>query len=172
MQIVGIMKKNIAFVTLNTLIDIMLFRKTPAQLPYSYSVLFLILMLDLGLTAFNLSFFKDATLKEEILVSGASLAIYLGLLYSLLTFRGVQPRFHKTALAILGCEVLLFFPSRFNVLISIPITIWQFCIEGHILKNSLDIKMAKGILIALGLQIISALPILFVFYGRIPVQPS
>lgn len=148
--------------------DICLLRRGPQDLPYSPR-----LLAGICIASVALQFVIAQILGIEGNTIGASLfglGFSLGVLYLLVSLRGVRGRFVQAASALLACALLFALlslpiallaggkpPTPENVtplqlllgLVSLPIVIWKIVIDAHILRHSLNLPFFAGLTIAI-----------------------
>lgn len=152
---------------LSLLWDICRLRRGPQDLPHSPQLLLIVcaFILGLQLLAAQLSGMDGGTLASGVL----SLVFNFGVLYTLLSLRGMSARFIQTALALICCA--LFFsvmsllialvfgappqsPEQMTpqqlvlVMVALSILVWKVVVDGHILRHSLNVPFIVGFAIA------------------------
>ena len=148
--------------------DICLLRRGPQDLPYSTRLLagICIASVALQLIIAQILGIQGNTIAASLF----GLGFTLGVLYVLLSLRGVRSRFVQAASALLACALLFSVlslpiallsggkpPTPENVtplqlllgLVSLPIVIWKIVIDAHILRNSLNLPFFAGLVIAI-----------------------
>lgn len=168
---------NTIYQTLRTLINLCLFRASPAELPFSTLWLALVVALEFGLNIATLHDLKGAQTTEIILATFLSIVVSIGLIYFLLAQRKIQSRLHKVLIAWFGTELILtlvlklmlfIIPSSLQVLkvvqavLEIGFLTWNIAIKTYIVKRACDIKVASAILITFGILVVSSVPIQFI----------
>ncbi|MEO8803723.1 MAG: hypothetical protein ABI304_10225 [Rudaea sp.] len=148
--------------------DICLLRRGPQDLPYSPRLLVTICVASVALQLFIAQILGIE--GNTIVASLLGLGFNLGVLYVLLSLRGVRSRFVQTGSALLACALLFALlslpiallaggkpPTPENVtplqlllgLVSLPIVIWKIVIDAHILRHSLNLPFFAGLIIAI-----------------------
>ena len=106
-------------------------------------------------------------LLRTITLTVVGQAVTAGLVYFSCFVRDVTNRFLATITAILGCDliitaliapVLVFINPQNNLglgVLGLVFVFWSIAINGHILHRSLNIPLMIGILVALGINILS-----------------
>jgi hypothetical protein len=149
--------------------DVIALRRGPQDAPYSPPLL---VALCLGSLALQLAIARVLKVEGETLGAGiVALVFNLGLLYLLLNLRKLTSRFVQAALTLLGVAMLFQLLSLPIVLlagghppsapdhltpvqallgvVSLPILIWKLVVDAHVLRNSLDLPFASGLVIAI-----------------------
>lgn len=150
-------------------------RGSPADLPYSRSLLVIFIFMEyclqfIGLNEFLHQKLKDTAISFEAgLVAFFSTAIYLGAIYFLLYRKKQTERFNKAMLALFGTELLtlaftklLFFLTQ-DTFILLIINAWIFCIWGYIIKQTLMVSLLRGIFTILVVKMLYVIPFFFLF---------
>jgi hypothetical protein len=152
---------------LHLLWDICRLRSGPQDLPYSPRLLLIVCAFGLLL---QMVLARVLGVAQEVLGVGVlTLAFNFGLLYLLLSLRGMSSRFVQTALALVGCALMfsvfslpitLLFgtppptPEQTTplqsllVMLWLPFLIWKLVVDAHILRHSLNVPFLAGIVIA------------------------
>jgi len=148
--------------------DVILLRRGPQDLPYSPRLLVLVCGASLLL---QLAIASVLGIPGDALGAGLiGLAFNLGVLYLLLNLRGVRGRFVQSALALTSCAIVFAILSVPIVLavggkpptpetmtplqallgmLALPVVVWKLIVDAHILRHSLNLPFAAGLLIAL-----------------------
>lgn len=148
--------------------DIVLLRRGPQDLPYSPRLLVTICVASVAL-----QFVIGQILGIEgntIFASLLGLSFNLGVLYVLLSLRGVRSRFVQSGSALLACALLFALvslpvallaggkaptPETITTLqlllglVSLPIVIWKIVVDAHILRHSMNLPFFGGLIIAI-----------------------
>lgn len=154
--------------------DIVLLRRGPQDLPFTPSLLGMLFVVDVALSALMetlLTLGEGALLRN---VAGTGLA--LGVIYLLLYARQFQARFVQTSLAFLLVSVVFtaLIVALFTVLAPPPLTgtkpepvtgvqtlsllaffalaLWKLAVDAHVLRHALEIRYLLALPIALGLH--------------------
>lgn len=157
-----------------TLRDIVLLRRGPQDLPFTPSLLGMVFVADVALSALMeslLNLGEGALLRN---VAGTGLA--LGLIYLLLYAKQFQARFIQTGLAFLLVSVVFtaLIVVLFTVLAPLPLpgtkpelvtgaqmlsllaffalALWKLAVDAHVLRHALEIRYLLALPIALGLH--------------------
>lgn len=174
--------------TLKGLMNICIFRGSPAQLPFSNVIFTLIIVLTLMLNAVEYSTqLDDITWIEAIGATLLSWSLFAFLTYALLAQQKRQLRFYKTLLALIGTELLLVIlikligivvPEESTTeigtlgILGIFISIWLLVIKAYILMQALEIKALRAILTILGITFIANIPVAVLLSSQIQSQLS
>jgi hypothetical protein len=148
--------------------DVILLRRGPQDMPHSPRLLVWVCGASLLL---QLAIASVLAIPGDALGAGLiGLAFNLGVLYLLLNLRGVRARFVQAALALTSCAIVFAILSVPIVLavggkpptpetitslqallgmLALPIVVWKLIVDAHILRHSLNLPFAAGLLIAL-----------------------
>lgn len=152
---------------LSLLWDICRLRRGPQDLPHSPQLLLIVcaFILGLQLVAAQLLGMDRDTIAPGVL----SLVFKFGVLYALLSLRGLSARFVQAALALICCAlffsvislpITLMFgtppqsPDQMTSqqlmlgMLALTIVIWKIVVDGHILRHSLNVPFIVGFVIA------------------------
>lgn len=164
--------------TLQGLLNICLFRASPAVLPYSYLLLAILIFISFVVRAQELyqSFhiplleeYASGLLFKSLLEPFLELSIFMGVLYFLLKQRNLASRCNQVLIAFLGTELILkaFFhiawaiaPEDMVDSVKIIYAFWSFLVAGYIVKEAFETKMLFGLLIMLGVNLAASIPML------------
>lgn len=148
---------------LRTLFDISLLRKGPADLPYSWIVLFLCI----GLWLFAL--FATTAMIVEFDAVDAGIAVgsaAVGTLcdFVVLVMAGFGSRLVQTLSALIGCGAIIsiamlallvlgtpFLGTNIAVLGVYVMMVWSLAVKGHIIARAIERPLFAGIVIALAI---------------------
>jgi len=150
--------------------DICCLRRGPQDLPYAPLMLGVLCGAELALHAAEswlLPVKQEATFASSVFL----LAFNLAALYALLKVSAKDNRFVQAALALLGTSLvfqLMFVPivvafgeglaegqahptpiQTVAGLASLGVLLWDLMVDAHILRHSLDVRIALGVLIAI-----------------------
>jgi hypothetical protein len=152
---------------LHQLWDICLLRSGPQDLPYSPRLLLIVCAISL-LLQMLLASVLGAT-QDSLGTGILSLVFNFGVLYLLLSLRGLSGRFFQAALALVSCALVfsvLSLPIALLTgsppvtadqitplqillgLVSLPLLVWKVLVDAHILRHSLNVPFLSGIIIA------------------------
>ena len=148
--------------------DVILLRRGPQDMPYSPRLLALVCGASLLL---QLAIASVLGIPGDALGAGLiGLAFNLSVLYLVLNLRGVRGRFAQAALALTSCAIVFAILSVPIVLaiggkpptpetmtpvqallgmLALPVVVWKLVVDAHILRHSLNLPFAAGLLIAL-----------------------
>lgn len=148
--------------------DIFLLRRGPQDMPYSSRLLAAVCGASVLL---QLAIASVLAVPGSALGAGLiGLAFNLGVLYLLLNLRGVGSRFVQAALALTSCAIVFAIlsvpivlfaggkpPTAETItplqallgLLALPVVAWKLIVDAHILRHSLNLPFAAGLLIAL-----------------------
>ncbi len=162
--------------TIQTLIQICLFRARPQDLPASWQALIFTIIATLILSATRIN-----RLTEDInpvmigLVQIGLLALGLRILLTLFSKR---ERWLQSATGMFGCSAILLLAatpilmitdssvSRVASLILVVVNVWSFAVIVFILRETLEIRLLFAFLITFALEIMSAIILLQMFGGQ------
>ncbi|MGA9335486.1 MAG: hypothetical protein WBV39_14500 [Rudaea sp.] len=148
--------------------DICLLRRGPQDLPYSPRLLITICVASLAL---QWLFAQIVGIQDDTLPAGLlGLGFNMGVLYLLLSLRGLRSRFVQAQSALLLCALLFLLLTlpvslivgspqptgetvtslqMLVVLAWLPIMIWKVVVDAHILRHSLDLPFFGGLIVAI-----------------------
>ncbi|MBS0557822.1 MAG: hypothetical protein JSR27_10465 [Proteobacteria bacterium] len=148
--------------------DVILLRRGPQDMPHAPRLLVAVCAASLAL---QLAIASVLGISGDAFGAGLiGLAFNLGVLYLLLGLRGVRSRFVQAALALTSCAMVFAILSVPIVLaaggkpptpetmtpaqallgvLALPVVVWKLIVDAHILRHSLDVPFAAGLLIAL-----------------------
>lgn len=147
---------------------ICLLRQSPAQVPSASWFVATVVIANL-LTSVLVS----AAIADEPLLTTTTLvlvnqAAYAGLLWLATFLREVPDRFTTTLTAIFGCDLLITalyglvdvailsnLEDRFQLAVQLGYGFWGLAISGFILSKSLNVQLGIGVLLALGISMLS-----------------
>ncbi|MDH3428705.1 MAG: hypothetical protein OEM60_02575 [Gammaproteobacteria bacterium] len=163
---------------IRTLFDIVLLRKGPADIPRSWILFVLVLMLWLFSALVALALIEQFD-ESDFFLGFFSGVIGIVCYAALVVFAGKPERLLQTISAIIGCgalisfafiaEYVLFLPFLGEVttgLIANLILLWSVPVEGHIIARAIDRHWYIGILLAI---VVFALQ--FVIYSVVTTTP-
>ena len=146
-------------------------KDTPASLPFSNSVLILVVLLNILLRVISFETTAKISMGEIVFASVMSLVFLLMTLYFLVYYVKKQNRWHKLASALIGVEVLLFcilhpiislLPNgQIPLSIASLVMIWTLIIKGNILRKALDFRLLNSVMLIFAIEIISYIPFMF-----------
>ncbi|HXK56931.1 MAG: hypothetical protein KDI74_05210 [Gammaproteobacteria bacterium] len=151
---------------LNVFVDICLLRAGPQDLPGSHFLVLLTASLSL-LTGTLVIVGTFGSLDTALAAQLLDILLLLGLLRLVLQLTGKSARFPQTASALFGSGVLINLVTMplqllgsadspassgggLSGLFYLALVIWALVIVGHIIRHTLEIRIAAGIAIALG----------------------
>ena len=147
------------------LIDIVLLRRGPQDLPAGRSVLLACLTLYVLIAALSLNIGRSPENPTAVLVLAAGLP--LALVWVVLKLRDRVNRWEQTLSALYGTSALLSLitlPFNFDtssepaapvIIISLLVFFWSFIVDGHIWRHALDTSFAAGLAVAMLLFVLS-----------------
>lgn len=167
-------KSGAIFSVINNLWQICLFKQTPESLPYSTRWVLALVVLHTIVMNLGIDSSKVAP-SQLFLPLILRLVVLFGAVYLLLKFYQKTPRFIKTIFAILGTGLIIavlgnfifwlfasISPDAFLIKIAIlGLNIWNLIITGYIFSKALLISTGQGVLWALLISVLEALPIVF-----------
>ncbi|MFP4183703.1 MAG: hypothetical protein ACLFRW_03900 [Halorhodospira sp.] len=153
---------------LQTLLGICALREGPQDLPYSPRHLLGVIAASSALSVIAVNNLPETgpALPQVAVATLFSLAF----LYALLILRGLQPRFVQSATALFGTDLIINLPvtalsfpiathgpesAQGAVLAMLLLWFWQIAILGHILRHTLEMRLALGMLLAVGYTLLS-----------------
>jgi hypothetical protein len=167
---------------LNYFWDLCLLRAKPQDAPASYMLLLLALLANLlaGVLVLGDAFGGPV---PAFLAALADDLLLMGFLWVLLTWRDRRSRFLQAMTALLGSGILLSLisfplqlvagtPSQPSAVAAwaglslLLLLVWIHLVMGHILRYTLEVVLAAGILLALVFNLISALLVQGLFSGH------
>ncbi len=147
------------------LIDIVLLRRGPQDLPAGRSVLLACMTFYVLIAALSLNIGRTPDHPTAILVLAAALPLVL--VWLVLRLRRRANRWEQTLSALFGTSALLSLitlpfnfdtsgePSAPVIIISLLVFFWSFVVDGHIWRHALDTSFAAGLAVAMLLFVIS-----------------
>lgn len=147
------------------LIDIILLRRGPQDLPAGRSVLLACLCLYVLTSALSLNSGRSPEHPTAVLVMAAGLPLVL--VWIVLRLRERVCRWEQTLSALYGTSALLsLFTLAFSVgagsepsgpllIVSLLVFFWAFAVDGHIWRNALDTSFGVGLAVAMLLFVLS-----------------
>lgn len=152
---------------------ICLFSRSPVDLPYSFSVLGVMvsaIVLIRGYFIANMPNSPDINLSTSLFASLSYVAIFGIGLYMLLGLKRAANRWHKVFTAFIGTKLFLivvFLPwiillqkTALGFLMGLMQEIWMYAVGGYILYRSIGIRIFPGVLLVLLLEMIASIPTL------------
>ncbi len=144
---------------LTRLIQIILLRQGPQDLPAGRTVLLASLALYVLVAAVSLNTGRTPEQPTAVLVLAAGLPLIL--VWIVLKVKSLVSRWEQTLSALYGTSALLSLvtlPLNFDaspepaapvVLISLLIFLWSFAVDAHIWRNALETSFAAGLAVAM-----------------------
>jgi hypothetical protein len=146
---------------LQTLLDIILLRKGPDAIPYSWFLCLLTLTLWL-FSSLSMMLLSEDLDDQDFLVGTFTGVVALACYASIVVATNHAPRLLQTVTAILGCGALLTIavvacdvflaPFLSDSIVRIFVTLvllWSIPVEGHILSQAVDRPRVIGIIVAM-----------------------
>lgn len=145
-----------------------LLRQSPAHVPSESWFVATVVIANL-----LASMLISAVISEDSLLTISTLvlvnqAAYAGLLWMATYLREVPDRFTTTLTAIFGCDLLITvlygivdiivlsnLGDRFQFAVQLGYGFWGLAISGYILAKSLNVQLGIGVLLALGISMLS-----------------
>ena len=158
--------------------NLCIFRGSPADVPGDNNALAILLGLVIGLI-FLQTLFVSADSKVTYMLSSVMMSgtVLTGILVSL-RIKGLANRFRKTLAAYLGTlaivEALALLIQVFSTnadglqFVGAVIGLWRLAVIGFIVKQSMDISLLAGILLAFAFLVLGSLLMVSFFPGYIP----
>lgn len=150
---------------LSQLLDIILLRRGPQDLPAGRSVLLACLSFYVLIAALSLNIGTTPDNPTAVLVLAAGLPLIL--VWMVLRVRNRISRWEQTLSALYGTSALLSLitlplnftadtePSGAVVVISLLVFFWSFVVDAHIWRHALELSFAAGLAVAMLLFVIS-----------------
>ena len=147
------------------LIDIVLLRSGPQDLPAGHSVLLACLSFYVLIAALSLNIGR--TLENPTAVLLLATGLPLVLVWIVLKLRRRASRWEQTLSALFGTSALLSMitlPFNFDtggepaapvIIISLLVFFWSFVVDAHIWRHALDTSFAAGLAVAMLLFVLS-----------------
>lgn len=144
---------------LSRLINILLLRQGPQDLPAGRSVLLACLGFYVLVAALSLNTGRTPEHPTAVLVLAAGLPLIL--VWIVLGVRNRVSRWEQTLSALYGTSALLSLltlplnfdtgmePSGPVVVFSLAVFLWSFAVDGHIWRHALEISFAAGLAVAM-----------------------
>lgn len=163
--------------TIQTLIQICLFRARPQDLPASGRVLIFILIVTLFLSTIRISQISEGI--SPIMISLIQIGLLALGLRILLTLFSKRERWLQSATAMFGCSSVLLLAatpvlmitessgSGLANLILVAMNIWSFAVIVFILRETLEIRLLLAFLITFALEVLSAIVMLQMLGGQV-----
>ena len=141
------------------LIDIVLLRRGPQDMPAGRSVLLACLFFYVLIAAISLNIGRTPENPTAVLVLAAGLP--LALVWIVLRLKDRVERWEQTLSALYGTSALLSLitlpfnfdttdePSQAVIVISLLVFFWSFIVNGHIWRHALDTSFAAGLAVAM-----------------------
>jgi len=150
--------------------DICLLRAGPQDLPSSLFLLRVVVVLSL-IVGILLNI-QTKPFSQSLMISLFNVVWLTAFLYVSLQLRGKLARFRQALIAMMGTNVilgLLIMPFMYNLVAaeinneSVPVAfqffllllVWDLTVFAHIIRHSLDIRLAYGFIISIGYLILS-----------------
>jgi len=152
-------------ILLSRLLDIILLRRGPQDLPAGRSVLLACLTLYVLIAAVSLNTGRSPENPTAVLVLASALPLVL--VWIVLRLRARLSRWEQTLSALYGTSALLSLltlpfnfnagaePTGFVVVVSLVVFFWSFAVDAHIWRNALEISFGAGLAVAMLLFVIT-----------------
>lgn len=141
------------------ILNICLFKKGPEDLPYSYNLFRLLLIIAAGINFLMLVMQTNGlSALMQTLVALVLICVFSGFILYLF---GKPARFYQTTCALLGTDALINFLALPAVatmtleqggllvlLVFIGLIVWHWAITGHIISNALEKNLSFGLGVA------------------------
>lgn len=144
---------------LSRLLNLILLRQGPQDLPTGRSVLLVCLGFYVLVAALSLNTGRTPDYPTAVLVLAAGLPLIL--VWIVLRLKNRVSRWEQTLSALYGTSALLSLltlPFNFDtgpepappiILISLAVFLWSFAVDGHIWRHALDVSFAAGLAVAM-----------------------
>ncbi|MGI9325926.1 MAG: hypothetical protein ACR2PZ_11950 [Pseudomonadales bacterium] len=149
------------------LLQLCLFRSTPARLPNLPVLTLLLLLADWLLSVVVISTLSDNLTLTQIVVNVGVAQVALGLLiFAALRLRQLDTRWAQTLSAIFGCDLLLtaLFGGLLPIgralgenpymMLEVLLQLWTITLYGYLLHLAMEMPLLAGILTAFGILVI------------------
>jgi hypothetical protein len=150
--------------------QICLLRKSPAHVPtYGWFVALVLVANLISSTLVTIGFGGDVSVLESLNSIIVGQATTAGLVLLALSMRNLGPRFVTTITAMFGCDLIitacfgLVLPLATQLgqmavsLVFLAFLIWSVAVAGYILHRSLDVQLAIGVGVAMGISLVSVM---------------
>lgn len=147
------------------------FQKGPQDVPYSQALLLLLLLAEVALGLATLLVLKVDFFLEQAMGMLLAMAVWTGMVWGLLSFKGLQARFVQAMTACLGTDLLMSFivlplqvyivtqladqeagtPVRLAILVAL---IWDILIKARIYSLAMDLGRLQGNLLSISIWLI------------------
>ena len=147
---------------------ICLLRQSPAYVPSETWFVAAVVVANLLANVLVSSLIADDSLRSITTLVLVNQAAYAGLLWMATYLREVPDRFSTALTAIFGCDLLITaiyglvhvallssLEDRFQLAVQLGYGVWGLAISGFILSKSLNTQLGIGVLLALGISMLS-----------------
>jgi len=147
------------------------FSRSPEDLPYSYSILGLMVSITLASKLYIFSHVPKLNLAavEAIQLSLSYLLLFSLALYFILKHQKKANRWAKVLMGLFGGQLLLlliFFPlmklplpESFQMILAMTHNIWGLAVGGYILHKALGIRVLNGALLVFTIELLANIPL-------------
>lgn len=150
--------------------QICLLRRSPAYVPtYGWFVALVLVANLLSSTLVSLGFETEATLLQSLNAIIVGQTTTAALVLMALSIRNRAKRFVTTITAMFGCDLIitacfgLVLPLASQLggmavsLVFLAFLIWSVAVAGYILHRALDVQLAIGVAVAMGISLVSVM---------------
>lgn len=174
---------SLLYQTVYVLGKICFFRATPTNLPFSWFVVGILVIIDCLLNVYALTLLRtkipaDLSLVECYLAAIASVMTLLGVTYALMSQRKILPRLNKFLIAFFGtdlfiaaCIQLLAFGQEMLVIVQIALTVWRLSVQIRIVQFTFEVKTMQAILLLFVILFAASMPLWFIVGMHVQPQP-
>jgi len=150
--------------------QICLLRKSPAYVPtYGWFVALVLVANVISSTLVTLGFGGDVSLLESLNSIMVGQTTTAGLVFLALSMRNLGARFVTTITAMFGCDLII--TACFGMVLPLAsqlgpmavslaflaFLIWSVAVGGYILHRALDVQLAIGVGVAMGISLVSVM---------------
>jgi hypothetical protein len=150
--------------------QICLLRQSPAYVPtFGWFVALVLIINVISSTLVNVGFGAETSVLEALTGVIVGQTVTAGLVLLALSMRNLAPRFVTTVTAIFGCDLIitacfgLVLPLATQIgqmavnLVFVAFLIWSVAVAGYIMHRALDVQLAIGIGVAMGISLLSVM---------------
>ncbi|MFO1257929.1 MAG: hypothetical protein U1E78_05920 [Gammaproteobacteria bacterium] len=156
-------------------IQLCLLKDSPETLPYSKPMLFGLIVLHFGLRWMGLNALPNTENHDFFGITLLWMACSLGLVYLLLSLKGLKERWFKVMLSLLSVDIFFLIILQLGLMLSTTLSLtsltalivngavlWVLLVKGRIFKIALGTGMLVGIASALMIEVLSNIPVTYV----------
>lgn len=156
-------------------IQLCLLKDSPESLPYSKPMLFGLIALHFALRWMGLNALPNTEHQDFFGITLLWMACSLGIVYLLLSLKGLKERWFKVMLSLLSVDIFFLVVLQLGLMLStiLPLAgfsalilngavIWVLLVKGRIFKIALGTGLLVGIASALMIEVLSNIPVTYV----------